>query len=65
LGFEAPTFGCPALLCRLELTAETDSPQSLCLARDRQSSLVLLETVEARLYLAARVVMDVARGKGL
>ena len=26
---------------------------------------VLLETVEARLYLAARVVMDVARGKGL
>ena len=25
---------------------------------------VLLETVEARLYLAARVVMDVARGKG-
>ena len=26
---------------------------------------VLLETVEARLYLEARVVMDVARGKGL
>jgi glutamate carboxypeptidase len=26
---------------------------------------VLLDTVEARLYLAARVVMDVARGKGL
>ena len=26
---------------------------------------VLLETVEARLYLAARVVMDIARGKGL
>ena len=26
---------------------------------------VLLETVEARLYLAARVVMDLARGKGL
>ena len=26
---------------------------------------VLLNTVEARLYLAARVVMDVARGKGL
>ena len=26
---------------------------------------VLLETVEARLYLAARVVIDVARGKGL
>jgi glutamate carboxypeptidase len=26
---------------------------------------VLLETVEARLYFAARVVMDVARGKGL
>ncbi len=26
---------------------------------------VLLETVEARLYLAARVVMDVSRGKGL
>ncbi|MBC7720254.1 MAG: M20/M25/M40 family metallo-hydrolase [Chitinophagaceae bacterium] len=26
---------------------------------------VLLETIEARLYLAARVVMDVARGKGL
>jgi glutamate carboxypeptidase len=26
---------------------------------------VLLETIEARLYLAARVVMDVSRGKGL
>ncbi len=26
---------------------------------------VLLDTVEARLYLAARVVMDVARGKGI
>ena len=26
---------------------------------------VLLETIEARLYLAARVVMDVARGRGL
>lgn len=26
---------------------------------------VLLDTIEARLYLAARVVMDVARGKGL
>ena len=26
---------------------------------------VLLETVEARLYLAARVVMDIARGKGI
>jgi len=26
---------------------------------------VLLDTVEARLYLAARVVMDVSRGKGL
>jgi glutamate carboxypeptidase len=26
---------------------------------------VLLETIEARLYLAARVVMDVARGKGM
>ena len=52
-------------------TAQTGSPQSLCLARRRQSSLVLLvmpvmlETVEARLYLAARVVMDIARGKGL
>ena len=26
---------------------------------------VLLETIEARLYLAARVVMDVSRGRGL
>jgi hypothetical protein len=33
--------------------------------KHHQSSLVLLKTVEARLYLAARVVMDVARGKGL
>jgi glutamate carboxypeptidase len=26
---------------------------------------ILLDTIEARLYLATRVVMDVARGKGL
>ena len=29
------------------------------------SEYVLLDTIEARLYLAARVVIDVARGKGL
>jgi glutamate carboxypeptidase len=34
-------------------------------AHSANNEYVLLETIEARLYLAARVVMDVSRGLGL
>jgi hypothetical protein len=48
----------------LELTAQTESSKSLCLTKHRPSSLVLMETVKARLHSGVRVVMDAARGKG-
>jgi hypothetical protein len=31
---------------------------------DRGSACILVDAIEPRLYLAARVIMDLARGKG-